>query len=215
MSVYTGLENFEGTQFWSGDLDITYYELRKYVRLMLKSNPNVLGLLWLEETDYVKVTPLGQLLIDNRGLFVSKKAFKAFAGYASGQLKRMTRIGGDPTSGYLGAKRRALVEKHGYDTKNASHLIRLLRMGIEFLTEGVLYVRRQDSAELLRIKRGEYSLEKIEKMAEEHFALAQKAYIHSPLPVDPDWKAANLLCQEIVQTFHELRNKSDDQSATA
>lgn len=34
----------------------------------------------------------------------------------------------------MGEKRKQLVAKHGYDTKNASHLIRLLRMGMEFLT---------------------------------------------------------------------------------
>jgi len=32
----------------------------------------------------------------------------------------------------------------GYDSKNAAHLIRLLRMGIEFLTEGKMYVERAD-----------------------------------------------------------------------
>ena len=54
--------------------------------------------------------------------------------------------------GYMGEKRKRLVEKFGYDTKNASHLIRLLRMGMEFLVDGELHVEREDAKELLRIK---------------------------------------------------------------
>jgi len=52
----------------------------------------------------------------------------------------------------MGAKRKSLVEKFGYDTKNAAHLILLLRMGIEFLSVGVLHVKRHDAQELLEIK---------------------------------------------------------------
>jgi len=51
-------------------------------------------------------------------------------------------------------KRRELVRRLGYDAKNAAHLIRLLRMGIEFLTEGTLHVERVDAPELLDIKHG-------------------------------------------------------------
>lgn len=46
---------------------------------------------------------------------------------------------------------RQLVRRVGYNAKNAAHLIRLLRMGIEFLTEGTLYVERADAPELLDI----------------------------------------------------------------
>ena len=46
------------------------------------------------------------------------------------------------SGGYMGQKRRELVRRVGYDDKNAAHLIRLLRMGIEFLTEGTIYVER-------------------------------------------------------------------------
>jgi len=49
------------------------------------------------------------------------------------QLRRFQKKG--ENIGYLGDKRKQLVLKHGYDAKNAAHLIRLLRMGIEFLTK--------------------------------------------------------------------------------
>jgi hypothetical protein len=58
-----------------------------------------------------------------------------------------------------------------YDSKNAAHLIRLLRMGIEFLIEGAMYVERADGPELLEIKRGGWTLGKVKAEAERLFQL--------------------------------------------
>ena len=57
--------------------------------------------------------------------------------------------------------RRELEEKSGYDTKHASHLVRLMRMGYEIITEGKVLVNRPDAAELLEIKNGSWSFEKV------------------------------------------------------
>lgn len=59
--------------------------------------------------------------------------------------------------------RRALEEKSGYDTKHASHLVRLMRMGYEILTEGKVIVNRTgyDADELLAIKNGAWSFEQV------------------------------------------------------
>ena len=91
--------------------DSVTYEIKKYVSLLLKSNPNVLSLLWLPEHLYIHISPEGQQLIDNRDIFVSKQAYHAFAGYASGQAHRMTHV----NTSDLGAKRKALIEKFGFD----------------------------------------------------------------------------------------------------
>jgi predicted nucleotidyltransferase len=50
--------------------------------------------------------------------------------------------------------RAALEADYGYDTKHASHLVRLLRMGHEILTTGNLTVRRPDAHELRAIRQG-------------------------------------------------------------
>lgn len=57
--------------------------------------------------------------------------------------------------------RRALEEKSGYDTKHASHLVRLMRMGYEIITEGKVIVKRPDAEELLAIKNGAWSFEQV------------------------------------------------------
>lgn len=176
--------------------DCVFYEVRKFVSLLLKSNPNVLGLLWLSPQYYIYKTEEGQLLIDNRELFVSKQAFLSFNGYAWGQFHRMTHY---KFEGYMGEKRKQLVDKYGYDIKNAVHLIRLLEMGIEYLTEGKLYVERSNATKLLSIKQGEWTLEEVKKEAERLFTLTQEAYIKSPLPAEPKRNEAEQLVMKIIR----------------
>jgi uncharacterized protein len=101
-------------------------------------------------------------------------------------------------SGYMGDKRKSLVEKHGYDAKNAAHLIRLLRMGIEFLVDGELRVSREDKQELWDIKDGKWSLEKVQSEAEKLFELSRVAYVRSTLPAKPNYDAAEKLCVKLL-----------------
>ncbi len=175
--------------------DIVLYEARKAVSLLTEANPNILSLLWLPEHLRIHVEPAGWRLIESRGVFATKAAFKPLVGYAHGQLKKMER---NACAGYMGEKRRRLVEQHGYDTKNAAHLIRILRMGIGFLRTGELEVERTDAAELLEIKHGEWSLEQVKQTASFLFGVAEEAHAASPLPERPNMDAINLLCDLVV-----------------
>lgn len=191
----------ETVEVMEGEQDIVCYELRKFVRLLLKSNPNVLMILHLRPEDYLYVSPLGQLLLDNKEAFSSRQAATSFVGYAHGQLKRMThfqKVSGH--RGFMGAKRKALVEKYGYDAKNSSHLIRLLRMGIEFLSTGRMHVFRQDARELIDIKQGKWTLGRIEREADKLFAELRRAESESPLPKEPDHSVASSLVMRILSS---------------
>lgn len=88
---------------------------------------------------------------------------------------------------YMGEKRRRLVVQHGYDTKNAAHLIRLLTMCKEFMTTGQLNVYRTHDADLIRdIKRGLHSLEDVKALAQQLFEENKHCRDTSPLPEHPD-----------------------------
>jgi predicted nucleotidyltransferase len=90
---YLGLKTYgsDGTKEIKRDeYDIVIYEIKKMIRLLSQGNPNVLSMLWLKPNFYVKLTNAGELLITNRDLFVGKHVYNSFAGYANGQLKRMT-----------------------------------------------------------------------------------------------------------------------------
>ena len=103
--------------------------------------------------------------------------------------------------GWVGEKRKALVEKHGHDVKNSAHLIRLLRMGIEFLEAGELQVRRPDADELIAIKRGEWPLERTLCVAERLFAEAERAHQRSILPERPASKEAEEICVSVIRSL--------------
>lgn len=199
VSHYLGTKKIKDVrEKWHNEWDCVYYEVQKLAWLLEKGNPNVLSLLWLDDKYVIYKTPEWALFKNNRDAFSSKAVYHSFSGYARGQLHRMTHMAFD---GYMGEKRNALVEKYGYDCKNAAHLIRLLKMGIEFLTEGVLYVeRRHDATQLLEIKRGEWTLDAVKAEADRLFALCEQAYIHSPLPPKPDTEKINEICVELIRS---------------
>jgi len=176
--------------------DIVHYEVRKFFSLLLKQNPNVMGLLWLDETLYKYVGLWGEAMIRRRDWFASREAYYSFVGYARSQLSRMERF---EHHGRMGAKRKALVELHGYDTKNAAHLIRLLRMGIEYLRDGELRVlRTHDAQELQDIKAGRWDMDRVKEYAADLFDVAESAHQNSPLPPKPDRARAERMLMQIL-----------------
>lgn len=202
IETYLGFGRFEQRETFLREWDVVVYEYRKFVRLLSQANPNVLSLLWLEPNHYIYRTQVGERLIAQRDLFSTKRIYHSFTGYAHGQLKRMTHFGDKAfVTGYLGAKRKALVEKYGYDCKNAAHLIRLLRMGIEFLREGVLHVLRPDARQLMDIKLGAWTLVQVQAEAERLFQRAEAAYDACTLPNEPDMNRVERLVIETLQDF--------------
>ena len=109
--------------------------------------------------------------------------------------------------GYQGEKRRKLIERFGYDTKNAAHLVRLMRMCIEFLNEGELHVFRDDSELLKDIKQGKWSLEKVKAESERLFKRAEDVYDRSELPSHPDMEKAEELTMRIISKWHNLKER--------
>ncbi|MGB3635829.1 MAG: nucleotidyltransferase domain-containing protein [Rubrobacteraceae bacterium] len=249
---YLGFGRQEIFEKWVGEWDTVSYELRKFVRLLLKSNPTLLSMLWLEEEHVLLETPAWTRLVENRRLFVSRQVYHSFVGYARSQIRKMTRLAkpkesveaelglvgveiqfregrtvNDPTfkhpdyetyslnnlrahrnalkgqTGYMGQKRKALVEEHGFDTKNAAHTIRLLRMGVEFLRDGELQVYREDAPDLLAIKRGERSIESIEAETAELFRVAEEEHDNSSLPERPDRESVEKLLVEMIRAHQE------------
>lgn len=71
------------------ETDTTIYSLEKIVNLLSNCNPNTIEILGLEPWQYFYVTDIGQALIDNRDMFLSKRAIHSFGGYSSAQLRRL------------------------------------------------------------------------------------------------------------------------------
>lgn len=94
--------------------------------------------------------------------------------------------------------RAALERQHGYDTKHAQHLVRLLRMGIEILETGHVQVWRDDREELLAIREGAWSYDLLIESVVALEARVVDATRATELPPEPDAEALDALCAEIV-----------------
>ena len=70
--------------------DTTVYSLEKIINLLSNCNPNTIEILGLEPWQYLYVSDIGKALIDNRDMFLSKRAVHAFGGYANSQLRRLS-----------------------------------------------------------------------------------------------------------------------------
>lgn len=94
--------------------------------------------------------------------------------------------------------RARLEAEHGYDTKHAAHLLRLLRMGKELLTEGRLQVRRPDAEELKAVRRGALAFEQLEAMTAALEQEMRAATQQCTLPDDVDAAAVDQLAVSLM-----------------
>jgi uncharacterized protein len=83
------------------------------------------------------------------------------------------------------SNRRELIERYGYDTKFASHLIRLLLEGKELLSTGDLKFPLSYAKLILDIKQGKYNIKEIIELAEELEAEVEEAYNKNKLIEKP------------------------------
>lgn len=86
-SEIVGLSNFE--QFINTETDTTVYAFNKLIGLLLNCNPNTIEMLGCKPEHYIYMTDAGRQMIDNRKMFLSKRAVYSFGGYANQQLNRL------------------------------------------------------------------------------------------------------------------------------
>lgn len=73
----------------SYDGDKVYFELSKYMTMLLSQNPNVLEILWAEPQDILFSNHYGDVLMSHKDKFLSKRVGQTYAGYAEQQLQRI------------------------------------------------------------------------------------------------------------------------------
>ncbi|CAM3868255.1 DNA polymerase beta superfamily protein [Nocardiopsis gilva] len=173
----------EGVRSGPGDLDLTVYSLRKWLRLALSGNPTVLLPLFVPESEIVEVTELGRELRANSGRILSRQAGHRFLGYLRAQRDSMLgRRGGRHTN------RPELIEVHGFDVKFAYHMVRLGVQGVEMLETGRITLPMPDpwATWLREVRRGEHSMDETLEAAGELEAQLEKLTATSHLPEHPD-----------------------------
>ncbi len=97
--------------------------------------------------------------------------------------------------------RAALERTHGYDTKHAMHLVRLLLTGIEVLETGDLQTRRRDVERLAAIRDGAWTFDELLAEVEKLDARCAVALASSTLPEAADRQFVDDLAVRTMLAF--------------
>lgn len=202
-------------------IDRTFYELKRFVKLSLDNNPNILEVLFVDKKNIVFINEYGKRLLALKQHFLSKKVIKTFLGFANSQKRKLETkaknitiliearkflqkyswnegiilpelknelefeyffklkakdiysIGEYQINKNITVKeaikkiteiiecstnRKELIEKFGYDTKFAYHLVRILLELEEIITTNNLIFPLQHKELLFNIKSGKMEL---------------------------------------------------------
>jgi len=225
-------------------VDRKLYEFRKFVKLALENNPNIIEQLFVNEPNIVYINDAGRALLEERYKFPHKGLLKKFKGYAFSQKHKMV-IRTDKfheldnafnyLKEYAGQKellielkdkclpfmkfsqdfcaigdlnlqkgifvkkavsmieerlskvgnRKNLITKHGFDTKFASNLIRLLLEGKDLVSNGDITFPLRYAETILDIKQGKWTIKEVLDYAEQLEAETDIAALQSELPSKP------------------------------
>jgi len=84
--IILGIHN---KQYINTETDTVIYELDKIINYLSECNPNTIEMLGCKPEQYLYVNDYGKMILDNKEIFLSKKAIPRFTGYANQQLYRL------------------------------------------------------------------------------------------------------------------------------
>ena len=172
--LYWGSQNESWSDAGPDGDDNTLHEVGKFLRLVLKSNPTMLELLFMNE--YTTLDEVGQGMIDIRSKMLYTKAVHgAYLGYATAQ------------------KERVLREYPDHKAKMVRHCLRIAEQGIDLLSTGEFNVRVDDPERFFRLDN--MPLMNVGMILEN--ALYKLETVESVLPDEPDIKAVDEFLKEV------------------
>jgi hypothetical protein len=144
-------------------------------------------------------TPVGEMIRENRKMFLHKGAWHKFKGYAYAQASKIRNKVNSSNP-----KRAAQIEEFGMDLKFAYHCVRLMNEVEQIMVEGDLDLQR-NREQLKSIRRGEWTLEQFEDYFKNKEHVLETTYANSTLPHGPDEdKIKTLLLECLEQHYGNL-----------
>lgn len=179
------------------EFDFAVYSIVRFFHLAMENNPNILDIIAVPANCIKHITPVGQLVRDNRRMFYHAGCFQKFRGYASAQMAKL-----DGRANRSNPKRAETIEKFGLDTKFLMHVIRLALECEQILLTGDLDLKR-DSQFLLSVRRGEMSLEDGKKWWASKERDLETAYSNcKAVPMVPDEQRIKELLMSVLEQHY-------------
>jgi uncharacterized protein len=183
------------------EYDFSIYSIVKYVQLAMENNPNILDSLFAPQRCVLFCSSVAQIIRENRRAFLHKGSYQKFKGYMFSQLHKI-----EQKANSSNPKRADTIQKHGFDTKFASHAVRLGLEVEQILIEGDLDIERNREV-LKSIRRGEWNIERIKDFCSQKERHLDDLYQKSTLQHSPDEEAIkDLLMNCLEQHYGSLDN---------
>jgi hypothetical protein len=148
----------------------------------------------------VDITRVGQMVVDNRHVFLSKKCYHTFRGYAHSQKAKM----GTKKENTQG-KRKEVREKYGFDLKFCTHMIRLYLQLKQILQTQDLDLK-ENAILLTAIRGGAYDLEYLTNLSNNLETECDELYKTSSLVYNiQEEKITQLLIDCLEETYGNLK----------
>lgn len=189
------------TQSRLGETDITIYNIVKYFQLTMDCNPNMIHSLFVPDHCVYHVDNVGKMIRKNKYLFLSEKAYHTFRGIAFAHMRKI-----EGKQRQAGSRRANIIEKYGYDTKDASYIIRFILELKEIMFEGDLHIDRHGQ-KIIDIRNGKYSLDEILKEYHETLDEIENHRDKSVIPYSPDEKKIQDLLVKCLEESYGSLNK--------
>lgn len=189
--------------------DIANYELAKFLQLVLRNNPNILEMLFLDEYLYKTEDNLLSNYLNNifehKQSVLSQHVRTTYIGYASSQFKKLQQRKEEGLEGYRSKLRKRFI-------KHSVHLFRLIKQGEEILTTGDLVVKLSDPQEIK--DKAKLPYEEMVKLATNEIQKLKE--IKSDLPEDPDFKLFDDMYRDFMsQRFKALEIETQKEAVTS
>jgi uncharacterized protein len=178
------------------EYDLTIFSIIKYFQLAMDNNPNIIDSLFTPQRCVLHCTQIGNLVRENRKIFLHKGAWHKFKGYAYAQIHKM-----ETKTPISGSKRADNIAEFGFDVKFAYHVIRLIDEVEQVLTLGDLDIER-DRERLKAVRRGDWTMEQVKLFFTQKEKELESAYSESKLPHTPDEAAIKTLLLQCLEAHY-------------
>jgi predicted nucleotidyltransferase len=189
----------------AGKDDEVYYELRKYLNLLRKTNTMAMELLF-NHSWIVIDSAFEQIQKKRESLIDSNYFYKSLVSYVTSE----TRLAFGERTGNLGGKRKAALDTFGYSPRNVLHILRLTRAGEIFFQRGIFPVNialhsPPHAEQMMDIKlhpeKYQGKLSELRSIISQRMHALEESYLTRKFHYEYDDKVANDICVSIYKSM--------------
>jgi len=173
------------------------FSVGKYLSVLMKGNPTVFEIAFADKKFHTVRTPIGSAIISFvQKTFITKHLFSPYSAYFRAQRADIKK---QKTKG----NRIEIIKQFGYDTKSASHCLRIGYQCNQIMKTGYLNptLEGEEREICMAIKKGEMNLSQVDSILEKVDKEMYNSYKNTKLTEQPDYQTVNEFCVSIYKNY--------------